>query len=134
MSLNIRLKLLTILPKMLSIGVERFKVVLEEFPEALNRSAILTLYDERGGKLTFHAGFKDGKPFVVEVDYRNPPWANNEISMHIDTFLAILKNKLDFRTAYIHDLIELKSNDGLPPTYHLLLWSAFFDKFVEVIG
>jgi hypothetical protein len=54
--------------------------------------------------------------------------------MHIDTFIKMVKGKLDFRTAYIHDLIDIKSNDGLPPTYHLLLWSAFFDKFVEVIG
>jgi hypothetical protein len=53
--------------------------------------------------------------------------------MHVDTFIKVLKGKLDFRTAYIHDLVDIKSNDGLPVSYHLLLWSAFFDKVAELL-
>jgi len=47
-SLNIRLKLLTVLPKLLNFGVSQLQDVLRQFPEAKTRSAILELYDERG--------------------------------------------------------------------------------------
>jgi hypothetical protein len=130
---NIRLKLLSILPKLMLIGVNRFQDILSEFPEARTRSAILRLYDDRGNEIAFWLGFEDGRPAVRETDPRNPPYATTEVSMHVDTFIAVLKGRLDFRTAYIHDLIGIKSNDGLPAAYHLLLWSAFFDRVAELL-
>jgi len=130
---SIRLRLLSILPKLMLVGVSRFQDILSEFPEARARSAILRLYDDRGNEVAFWLGFEDGKPTVREVDPRNPPYATTEISMHVDTFIAVLKGRLDFRTAYIHDLIGIKSNDGLPAAYHLLLWSAFFDRVAELL-
>jgi hypothetical protein len=130
--MSIEIKLLTILPKIAILGISHFKELLKEFPDAVTRSTVLTLYDERS-KFGFYIGFENNKPVVKSVDLRNPPLATTEITMHVDTFIAILKNKLDFRTAYIHDLIDIKSNDGLPPTYHLILWSAFFDKVAEIL-
>jgi hypothetical protein len=133
MSVSIRLKLLSILPKLMLIGAAKLQDILNEFPEARTRSAILRLYDDRGNEIAFWLGFENGKPVVKEVDPRNPPYATTEVSMHIDTFIAMLKGRLDFRTAYIHDLIDIKSNDGLPASYHLLLWSAFFDRILELL-
>jgi len=57
LSLNIRLKLLTVLPKLLNFGVSQLQDVLRQFPEAKTRSAILELYDERG-KVAFWIGFE----------------------------------------------------------------------------
>jgi hypothetical protein len=132
-SVGIRAKLLFILPKLMLIGVSRFRDILSEFPEARSRSAILRLYDDRGNEVAFWLGFENDRPVVREVDPRSPPYATTEISMHVDTFIAILKGRLDFRTAYIHDLVDIKSNDGLPASYHLLLWSAFFDEVVKLL-
>ena len=132
MSLNIRLKLLTVLPKLLSFGVNQLQDVLSQFPEAKTRSAVLELYDERG-KVAFWIGFEGGRPTVREVDPDNPPYATNIITMHVDTFIRIIRGGLDFRTAYLYDLIEIASNDGLPPAYHLLIWSAFFDRLASAL-
>ena len=84
--------------------------------------------------MAIYIGFQGDRPVVREVDPRRPPTATTEIEMHVDTFIAVLKRRLDFRTAYIHDLVDVRSNDGLPPTYHLILWSAFMDKALEVLG
>jgi hypothetical protein len=94
---------------------------------------LLILYDDVGNKIALWIGFEGGSPHVRKVDLKSPPPATNEISMHIDTFIKILKGKLDFRTAYIHDLVDIKCNDGLPASYHLLLWSAFFDEVVKLL-
>lgn len=131
--MSIRVKLLSILPRLMLLGVTKFQDILSEFPEAKTRSMVLRLYDDRGNEVAFWLGFENGRPVVREVDSRNPPYATTEVSMHVDTFIAMLKGKLDFRTAYIHDLIDIKSNDGLPASYHLLLWSAFFDKVLELL-
>jgi len=130
LSLNIRLKLLTVLPKLLNFGVNQLQDVLRQFPEAKTRSAVLELYDEKG-KVAFWIGFEGGRPTVREVDPDNPPYATNVITMHVDTFIRIIRGGLDFRTAYLYDLIEIASNDGLPPAYHLLIWSAFFDRLAS---
>ena len=127
MSFNLRLKLLTILPKLLNYGFMQFNDLLKEFPEAKSRSAVLILYDQ-SSKIAFWIGFENGKPTIKETDPKNPQFATNTITMHVDTFIKVLKNELDFRTAYLYDLIEITSSDGLPPTYHMLIWSAFFDK------
>jgi hypothetical protein len=129
----IRAKLLSILPKLMLIGVSKFHDILSEFPEARSRSAILRLYDGRGNEVAFWLGFENDKPVVREVDPKSQPYATTEVSMHVDTFIAMLKGRLDFRTAYIHDLVDIKSNDGLPASYHLLLWSAFFDRILELL-
>jgi hypothetical protein len=131
--LSLRGRLLELLPKLLMLGMRRFDSLLREFPEATSRSALLVLYDSAGNKLALWIGFEGGAPRVREVDLKNPPPATNEISMHIDTFIKILKGKLDFRTAYLYDLVDIKSNDGLPASYHLLLWSAFFDEVVKLL-
>jgi hypothetical protein len=131
--LSLRVRLLEILPKLMKLGVHRFNDLLREFPDATSRSALLVLYDDRGSKLAFWLGFEGGSPQVREVSLKSPPPATNEISMHVDTFIKVLKGRLDFRTAYLYDLIDIKSNDGLPASYHLLLWSAFFDKVAELL-
>lgn len=134
MSLGLKAKLLTIIPKLVMLGLTRFNEFLEEFPDAKTRSTVLILRDDRGGRMAIYIGFQGDRPVVREVDPRSPPRATTEIEMHVDTFIAVLKRRLDFRTAYIHDLVDVRSNDGLPPTYHLILWSAFMDKALEVLG
>jgi hypothetical protein len=131
--LSLRLRLLAILPKLMELGARRFESLLREFPEARSRSTLLVLYDDRGNKLAFWLGFEGDSPRIREVDLKNPPPATNEISMHVDTFIKILKGRLDFRTAYLYDLVDIKSNDGLPASYHLLLWSAFFDEVAKLL-
>jgi len=130
---TLREKLLSLLPKLFILSTSKLNDLLKEFPEASTRSTLLILYDDRGKKIGVWLGFENNKPVVRGVDTKNPPYATNEISMHIDTFLKIVKGQLDFRTAYLYDLIDIKSNDGLPETYHLLLWSAYFDKLVEIL-
>jgi len=49
------------------------------------------------------------------------------------TSTCLIRGGLDFRTAYLYDLIEIASNDGLPPAYHLLIWSAFFDRLASAL-
>jgi len=131
--MSIRLRLLSILPKLMTIGLRKFNSLLNEFPEAKTRSTVLKLYDSAGNQIAFWLGFEGDKPVVKEVDPKNPPYATTEISMHIDVFIKILKNKLDFRAAYLYDLIDLKSNDGLPVSYHMLLWSAYFDRLIQLL-
>ena len=131
--MSIRLRLLSILPKLMLIGLRKFNNLLNEFPEAKTRSTVLKLYDSAGNQIAFWLGFEGDKPIVKEVDPKNPPYATTEISMHIDVFIKILKNKLDFRAAYLYDLIDIKSNDGLPVGVHFLLWSAYFDKLLELL-
>jgi hypothetical protein len=133
MSLVLRTKLLSLLPKLFILSTSKLNDLLKEFPEASTRSALLILYDDRGKKIGVWLGFENNKPVVRGVDPKNPPYATNEISMHIDVFIKIIKGQLDFRSAYLYDLIDIKSNDGLPETYHLLLWSAYFDKLVEIL-
>lgn len=131
--MSIRLKLLTILPKLMQIGMMKLNDLFKEFPEARTRSAVLKLYDSQGGQIAFWLGFEGDKPVAKEVDPKNPPYATTEITMHIDVFIKVIKGKLDFRAAYLYDLIDIKSNDGLPSSYHFLLWSAFFDKAIEIL-
>ena len=131
--MSLRLRLLNILPKLMLIGFRRFNSLLNEFPEAKTRSSVLRLYDSAGNQIAFWLGFEGDNPVVKEVDPRNPPYATTEMTMHIDVFIKILKGKLDFRAAYLYDLIDLKSNDGLPVSYHMLLWSAYFDRLLEVL-
>jgi len=131
--MSVRLKLLSILPKLMSIGLRRFNSLLSEFPEAKTRSTVLKLYDSSGGQVAFWLGFEGDRPAVREVDPSNPPYATTEISMHVDVFIKILKGKMDFRAAYLYDLVDIKSNDGLPSSYHLLLWSAFFDHIIQML-
>jgi hypothetical protein len=131
--LSVKLRLLSILPKLMKIGMQKFEDLIREFPEARSRSALLVLYDDRGNKLALWIGFEGDEPRVREVDLKNPPPATNEISTHVDTFIKILKGRLDFRTAYLYDLVDIKSNDGLPASYHLLIWSAFFDEVVKLL-
>jgi hypothetical protein len=136
MSLSIKLKLLSVVDKLARVASksEVVRKVVEEFPEATTRTALLTLYDERG-KMCLHFSFEGGNAAVREVDPKSPPFATTEISMHVDTFIALLKRKIDFWVAYLHDLVDVKSNDGLPASYHVLLWGAFFDRlFNEVLG
>jgi hypothetical protein len=136
MSFSIKLKLLSVIDKLVKIAskTELVKKILEEFPEAAARSALLTLFNERD-KLVLYFGFDGREPVVKEVDVKSPPFATTEITMHVNTFVALLKQKIDFWTAYLHDLIDVKTNDGLPPSYHVLLWGAFFDRlFKEVLG
>lgn len=130
---SIDMKLLMILPKLVRIGYDKLRELLREFPDATTRSTLLKLYDSSGNQRVFWIGFENGEPVVRMVDPNNPPYATTEVSMHVDTFIKILKNKLDFRTAYLYDLIDIKSNDGLPVSLHFLLWSAFFDRAVSVL-
>jgi len=132
LSFNIRLKLLAVLPKLLMFGASQLQDVLSQFPEAKTRSAVLELYDERG-KVAFWIGFEGGRPNVKEVDPDNPPYSTNTITMHVDTFIKVIRGEIDFRTAYLYDLIEIASSDGLPPAYHLLIWSAFFDRLASAL-
>jgi hypothetical protein len=122
-----------LLPKLFKLGLYKFNDVLKEFPEATTRSTLLIIYDDKGKKLAFWAGFEGDRPVVRKVDPKNPPFATTEVSMHVDTFIKIIKGERDFRAAYLYNLIDIKSNDGLPETYHLLLWSAYFDKLVEIL-
>jgi hypothetical protein len=133
MNITIKAKLITLLPKLLKLGMVRYGKLLEQFPEAKTRSAVLVLYDDHGNRIAFWGGFEDDSLVFREVDPRNPPPCTTMIEMHVNTFIAILKGELDFRTAYIHDLIDIKSFDGLPASYHLLIWAAFFDKAVELL-
>ena len=133
MNITIKAKLITLLPKLLKLGMVRYGKLLEQFPEAKTRSAVLVLYDDQGNRIAFWGGFEDDNLVFREVDPRNPPPCTTMIEMHVNTFIAILKGELDFRTAYIHDLIDIKSFDGLPASYHLLIWAAFFDKAVELL-
>jgi len=133
MSVVLKAKLVTLLPKLLKLGLARYGHLLEQFPEARTRSAVLVLYDDQGNRIAFWGGFEGDSLVFREVDSRNPPACTTMIEMHVDTFIAILKGNLDFRTAYIHDLIEIRSFDGLPASYHLLIWAAFFDKAVELL-
>jgi hypothetical protein len=128
-----RLRLMTILPRLLSIGFANLQDLLKEFPEAMTRSAVLVIYDE-SSRMAFWVHFEGGRPVISEVDPTKPPAATNIITMHVDTFIKILKGDLDFRTAYLYDLVDIKSNDGLPAAYHFLLWSAFFDKVRSAVG
>jgi len=131
--MSIRLKLLSILPKLMAVGLEKFNDLLKEFPEAKTRSTVLRLYDSSGNQMAFWLGFEVDRPVVKEVDPKRPPYATTEISMHIDVFIKVLKGKMDFRAAYLYDLIDIKSNDGLPVGAHFLLWAAFFDKLLECL-
>jgi len=133
-ALSIRLKLLSVIDKLVKMAsdLELVEKLLEEFPEARARSALLTIYDERG-RLSIHLALEGGRPAAREVDAKNPPFATTEISMHVDTFIALFERRLDFWTAYLHDLVEVKSNDGLPASYHVLLWGAFFDKLFSQV-
>lgn len=131
--MSIRLKLLTILPKLMALGLRVYGDLIKELPDVTSRSAILRLYDTAGNELAFYLGFEGERPTVKEVNPRNPPYATTEISMHIDTFIKVLKGRLDFRSAYLYDLIDIRSHDGLPPTYHFILWAAFFDRIVKVL-
>ena len=70
--MSIRLKLLSILPKLMSIGLRRFNDLLKEFPEAKTRSTLLKLYDTAGNQIAFWLGFEGDRPVVREVDPRNP--------------------------------------------------------------
>jgi len=130
---SVRVKLLSILPKLMILGMKNFGNLLAEFPEAKTRSSILRLYDSSGNQIAFWLGFEGDKPIVKEVDPGKPPYATTEISMHIDVFIKVLKGKMDFRATYLYDLIDIKSNDGLPVSYHMLLWSAYFDRLLEVL-
>ncbi len=132
MNITLKAKLLTVLPKLLALGMRSLEDVLSSFPEAKTRSAVLTLYDENG-RMSIYVGFEGDKLAVREVDPENPPYATTYMTMHVDVFIALLKNKIDFRAAYLHDLIDVKSNDGLPPSYHFLLWAAFFDRVAELL-
>ncbi len=67
-----------------------------------------------------------------EVDPDNPPYATNVITMHVDTFIRIIRGGLDFRTAYLYDLIEIASNDGLPPAYHLRAEASLSKKALHI--
>ena len=131
--MSIRFKLLSLLPKLIGVGYANFKDLLNEFPEAKRRSSLVKLYDSRGNRMAFWIGFENDRPVIKEVDPDNPPYSTTELSMHVDTFVNVLKGELDFRTAYLYDLIDVKTNDGLPTAYHVLLWAAYFDKLVEII-
>ena len=48
MSLSIKVRLLSILPKLMLIGMRGLEDVLKEFPEATTRSMLLRLFDDRG--------------------------------------------------------------------------------------
>jgi len=133
MSLSIKVRLLSILPKLMLIGMRGLEDVLKEFPEATTRSMLLRLFDDRGGEMCIWLGFENEQPAAREVECRNPPFATTEVSMHIDVFLRVLKGKLDFRSAYLYDLIDIRSNDGLPASYHLILWSAFWDRVRKLL-
>lgn len=131
MSVSLRLQLLQVLPKLVRLATANVQDILKEFPEAKGRSAVLVLYDSRGGRIAFHISLDGG---VREVNPDSPPPATNVITMHVDTFIKILKGKIDFRSAYLYDLVDIRSNDGLPASYHFLLWSAFFDRVRRLIG
>ena len=130
---GIKAKLLEVLPKLMLVGLRRLTDILREFPEATTRSNLLVLYDDRDNRVAFWLGFVDGRPKVVEVDPANPPFATTEVSMHVDTFIKILKGQVDFIAAYLYDLVDVRSNDGLPPEYHVLLWSAFYDRVANLL-
>jgi hypothetical protein len=136
--LEIRVKLLTIVPRILSMKRQAVEEILNAFPEARNRSMLLVLgarpgrdsvIDEEAGKIAFHVSVNG----VREVDPENHPFSTTEMKMHVDTFLKIFRGEMDFRTAYLYDLIDVKSNDGLPAAYHVILWSAFWDRALEVV-
>jgi hypothetical protein len=130
---DIKTQLLEVLPKLMLVGWFKLADILRELPGAANRSSLLVLYDDRGNKLTFWLGFADGRPRVVEVDPDNPPFATTEVSMHVDTFIKILKGQTDFIATYLYDLVDVRSNDGLPPEYHVLLWAAFYDRVARLL-
>ena len=132
--MSIRLRLLSILPRLVALGYKGLNKLLKQFPEAMHRSTVLVLYDSSGGRIAFWIGTENGKPVVKEVDPEAPPYATTTIRMHIDTFIRILKGKLDFRAAYLYDLVDVESNDGLPASYHFLLWAAFFDHARRLLG
>jgi hypothetical protein len=135
LSLSIKFRLLSVVDKLVKLASrsELARRVAAEFPEASTRSSLLVLHDE-SGRMALHFSLDGGRLSVREVDPSNPPFATNEVSMHVDTFIALLKRRIGFWTAYLHDLIDVRSNDGLPASYHVLLWGAFFDRlFSEVL-
>jgi len=115
------------------VGAKALAPVLEEMPEAKARSCLFKLHDPPG-ECIFWLGFRGGELAVEDVeDLGRAPFATTEVSMHVDTLARILDGELDFRAAYLYDLVDVKANDGMPSTYHFLLWAAFFDKAVELL-
>jgi len=137
-------ELLPVFNRLFLKGVTRFVDLIREFPHVLHRSALLKVYYE-DGECAIWLGFRGGKPpipiqlpfpvmpVVEKVDPKNPPYATTVIEAHLDVLLEILDKKLDIRTAYLYDLLEVKSNDGLPVSMHFLLWAAFWDKAIEIL-
>jgi len=135
---KIRLKLLQVLPKLAKLAIEASMTDLSDLaksdPSILNRTATIRIYDESGEELCFFVGLKrSGNKIEPHIETDVCRAATTEIRMHIDTFIAILKKEVDFRTAYLHGLVEIKSYDGRPPFYHFMIWSSFFDKLVSLL-
>lgn len=125
--------LIRLLPRLMKIGLSSLGDLVKEFPEITTRSMLLRIQRPGGQPILLWAGFKGGEPHVIEIEPGKPVSATTEITLHIDTLISILKGRLDFRAAYLYDLIDIKSNDGLPASYHFILWAAFFDKLEEIL-
>ena len=122
--------LMTLFPKLIKFAMnkEKLKKAVEEFGKG--KCGCLVLYNDRGEEARLWIGIgDDGEPFVSQ----DPQRANNEIRMHIKTLKAILSNELDPRVAYAHDLIEVKSLDGLPVSFHAFLWFSWFEAVKDLL-
>jgi len=127
---EVKLLFLRLAPKIMARRRELARVV-EEMGRG--KGGILVLYNDKGEEVRIWAGMsEDGKP-EVDIENAGRRRANNEIVMHYSTFKAIVEGKLDPRVAYAHDLIYVRSLDGLPVSFHALLWFSWFDLVKEEI-
>jgi len=124
------LELMALLPKLMRLAMRRegLKRAVEEFGRG--RCGQLVLFNDRGEEVSLWIGVDDrGEPFVSLTPQR----ANNEVRMHINTLKAILDGKLDPRVAYAHDLVEVRSYDGLPVSFHAFLWFSWFEAVKDLL-
>jgi len=122
LAVDLRLYLMKLIPRIL-MKREDLRRVVDEFGR--DRCGVLHLYNDRGEEVRLWVGFdEEGEP---NITFEPQSRANNEISMHYNTFKAILEGQLDPRVAYAHDIIEVKSLDGLPISFHAFLWFSWFE-------
>jgi len=123
------IKLLSLAPKIFRLAMKSDE--LRELAKRYGnkRSCQLELYDEAGEALSMWVGIEGEDVNVKQGKYP----ATNTLRMHIDVFLDILSKKLDFRTAVAHGLVEFESHNGLPWSFHFMLWSSFWERVAQLI-
>jgi len=128
LAVQLRLYLLKLIPKIL-MKRKDLRELVDRFGK--DRRGIICIYNDKGEEVRLWMGFdQEGN---VDISFEPQGSANNEIILHYNTLKEILEGKLDPRVAYAHDIIEVKSLDGLPFSLHAFLWFSWFEAAKEFI-